>query len=256
MSIKPTRGQYRQVADMLRLEIEAGVHAPGSALPSEPRLAEQFGLSRPTINKGVAILRAEGLVHVKRGQGTFVRDIPAIPRNATLRFRRAYRESGGGRGAFDAEVRALGLEPHTDLTEVGPVVPPAPIAAILGLEEGIQALVRRRRMYASATPAQLADSYIPWEIAEGTVLTERDTGRGGSFSRLAELGHAVTRMSETLRVRTPDPAEADFLNMEEDQRVYEITRIAWDAGDRSVEVTLHVMPTHLWTLTYDWDVEN
>jgi len=253
MSIQPTRAEYRQVADILRQEIEDGTYTPGSTLPSEPQLSDRFHVSRPTINKGVAILRSEGLVHVERGKGTFVRDIPAILRNATLRFRREYRENDDARGAFDADVRAIGLVPRSDLVEVGPTAPPAEVTAIFGLPEDAQVLVRRRRMFASSTPVQLADSYIPWEIAEGTQLAERDTGTGGSFSRLADLGHPVMRMHETIRVRTPDLAEMESLKLEEDQRVYAIIRTAWDEAGDPVEVTVHAMPTHFWVLAYDWD---
>lgn len=254
MSIQPTRAEYRQVADILRHEIEDGTYAPGSTLPSEPRLAERFGVSRPTINKGVAILRSEGLVHVERGQGVTVRHIRAIPRVVPRRFERGFRESNGARGAFAAECASVGLDSHTDV-EVSRVVPPAAVAAIFALPGGMQMVRRRRRMYAGTTPAQLADSYIPLRIAEGADLETADTGPGGTFSRMADDGNPVTRMAETVRVRTPEPEEAAFLDMEEEQRVYAITRTSWDATRAAVEVTLHVLPTHLHELTYEWPLD-
>jgi GntR family transcriptional regulator len=40
--------------------------------------------------------------------------------------------------------------------------------------------------------------------------------------------------------------------MTEDQRVYEVAHIGRTEDGRVVEVTVHVMPTHLWTLSYSW----
>jgi GntR family transcriptional regulator len=107
-------------------------------------------------------------------------------------------------------------------------------------------------MYAGDTPVQIADSYIPLDIAADTALEAHDSGPGGMISRLAELGHAQTRISETITVRSPTPDEAAFLTIEEDQRIYEITHTGWTATGRACEVCIHVMPTHQWELTYSW----
>jgi GntR family transcriptional regulator len=37
--------------------------------------------------------------------------------------------------------------------------------------------------------------------------------------------------------------------------VFEILHVAYTAEDRPVEVCVHVMPGHLWTLRYGWDDE-
>src|SRR4051794_5197020 len=73
--IDPTadRAVFRQLADLLRDQIRSGVLAPGDPLPSEPRLAQEFGLRRNTVRQGIAILRTEGLINVERPRGTFVR---------------------------------------------------------------------------------------------------------------------------------------------------------------------------------------
>ncbi|REE97906.1 GntR family transcriptional regulator [Thermomonospora umbrina] len=177
---------------------------------------------------------------------------PRISRNAMLRYRKDSRERA--RGAFDYEVRQLGMEPRSDLT-VGRVAPPAEVAEILGTEAGQEVVVRSRRMFADAVPVQIAPSYIPLDIAAGTVLEEPDQGPGGMVSRMAELGYRQVRMSERITVRPPGEDEAQFLQMSADQRVYVITHVGWTADDRPVEVCVHVMPTHLWTLDYEWNVD-
>src|SRR4051794_12376171 len=67
------RAVFRQLADLLRGQIESGELGPGEPLPSELRLAQEYGISRTTVRQAIAQLRTEGLVNVERPRGTFVR---------------------------------------------------------------------------------------------------------------------------------------------------------------------------------------
>jgi GntR family transcriptional regulator len=99
--------QYHEVAARLRAAIAAEEYPRGGQLPTEEQLAERLGVHRVTVNRALSILRAEGLVYVHRGKGTFVTEIPPIRRNAVLRYSREARERAGGRGAFAAEIISL-----------------------------------------------------------------------------------------------------------------------------------------------------
>jgi GntR family transcriptional regulator len=247
--------QYRQLADLLRERILRGDYPPGSTFPSEPELAAEHSLSRPTVNRALLVLRGEGLIRVERGRGTIVRSVPTIPRYATTRYARQYREQEGARGAFDTEIARLGFKPRSDLVQVGQVRPPDDVAVALALADDEDALIRKRHMYAADTPVQLATSYVPWSIAAGTQLEQTDTGRGGTYSRLAELGHAPARFTETIALRPPTSEEADFLRLSDEQHVLSIFHIARTSDEIPVEVTIHVLPPHQWELHYDWPAE-
>jgi len=45
-------------------------------MPSEKDLHDEFGLARETIRRALAVLRAEGLVEVRHGHGTYVIEAP------------------------------------------------------------------------------------------------------------------------------------------------------------------------------------
>lgn len=255
MTIPPSRSQYRQAADLIRNKIESGDYPRGSALPREEELAATLGINRATVNRALRILTAEGLVRAVRGKGTLVAKLPAIQRSAVSRYSREVRERAGGRGAFEAEIRALGMTPRSDL-RVERVAPPEDVAEILGVPaDEVSTVVRARRMYADDVPVQLADSYIPLDIAGGTALEEEDTGPGGMISRMADLGHAQVRITERVTVRPPTPEEIAFLDILEDHRVYAVTHVGWTAEGRAVEVCLHTMPTHQWLLDYEWPTD-
>ena len=250
----PVDPRYRQVADALRVAIEQGEYPPGTALPSEPEIAERYGTTRATVNYALRVLRGEGLVRPRRGRhggGTFVRPIPQIRRRAVARYRQTAREHEQARGAFEAEIRAQGMTPRSDV-EVATVDAPARVAEVLGTA---RVVMRKRRMYADDIPVQLAPSYIPAAIAEGTALEQADTGPGGMLSRLAELGHAEVRFTESVRTRRATDEERDFLDLDADAPVMEIWHVGWTAAGRPVEVCVHSVAAYGWVLDYEWVAE-
>ncbi|MEK1886724.1 MAG: FadR/GntR family transcriptional regulator [Phyllobacterium sp.] len=70
-AIQPRR-LYQQVAEQIRDLIECGSFAVGERLPGERELAEELGVSRPTIREALIALEVEGLVHIRMGSGIYV----------------------------------------------------------------------------------------------------------------------------------------------------------------------------------------
>lgn len=65
---------WREIARQLSADIAAKVLAPGTQLPTEPALAERFGVNRHTVRRALAVLERDGLVRVEHGRGTFVQE--------------------------------------------------------------------------------------------------------------------------------------------------------------------------------------
>lgn len=63
---------YLQVKDVLVRRIVDGTHRPGELLPSESRLAADFGTSISTIRQALSLLVADGILVKKQGKGTLV----------------------------------------------------------------------------------------------------------------------------------------------------------------------------------------
>jgi len=63
---------YRQLAGILRDQIQSGKLAPGGAVPSVKRLRQEYGVAETTARKAVALLRDEGLVETVMGWWSFV----------------------------------------------------------------------------------------------------------------------------------------------------------------------------------------
>jgi len=71
---KPVKKQTmaEQMAQTIQELILSGELEGGAVLPTEPELAEQFGVSRAVVRDATRILMARGLVDVKHGLGVFV----------------------------------------------------------------------------------------------------------------------------------------------------------------------------------------
>jgi hypothetical protein len=61
-----------QIVQVLRHEILSGQRAPGAKLPTYDAFVEQFGVTRPTVARGLKLLRSEGLVMADGTRGVFV----------------------------------------------------------------------------------------------------------------------------------------------------------------------------------------
>jgi DNA-binding FadR family transcriptional regulator len=72
---------YRKIARQLSGLIDAGEFKPGERLPAERELAQQFGVSRPSVREALIALEIQGKVEVRVGSGVFV----ATPRPTVVR---------------------------------------------------------------------------------------------------------------------------------------------------------------------------
>jgi len=101
---------YLQLAAVLRWQITTQQLPSGTAAPSEPELAERYGVSRDTARRCYAILRQYGLIISKRGKGHFVGEVEPLqyvypPPGSTVTGRHVhYGEEVAG---FSALARAL-----------------------------------------------------------------------------------------------------------------------------------------------------
>lgn len=71
-SRRASRSLPARIAEEVETRISSGQWPPGSRLPSEPALAEEFDVSRATVRSALRSLAAAGVVRTRHGNGTFV----------------------------------------------------------------------------------------------------------------------------------------------------------------------------------------
>ncbi|WP_371194711.1 FadR/GntR family transcriptional regulator [Glaciecola sp. SC05] len=69
---------YMKVAEQLRKLIETDVIKPGERFPSERELADQLGVSRPTVREAMIALEMTGVIEIRSGSGIYARKVKSM----------------------------------------------------------------------------------------------------------------------------------------------------------------------------------
>lgn len=239
------RPVYKQVADILRDKINREIYAEGESLPSENALSKMYSINRRTVQNAYKELIAEGRVRVAHGAGYFVTTRPPVRRLAYDRFARRHRQEG--KAAFSVEMERAGksydVKNDVEMLALESGSAPASISARLKVDESDAVLIRSRRYLVEGTPLQVATSYIPMDIADGTSIMEADTGPGGIYARIEDKGFKLSKFTEDIGVTPADDRTASLLSLASGSFVLHLVRTAF-AGDRAVEVCdTYMLPT-------------
>lgn len=189
-----------------------------------------------TARQAQGVLQSEGLVVARKGAGVFVRDSRPLRRRGTARL--AQSQWGRGRSIWSADTEGRDL-----------VVDQVSVSV-----EGDRC-VRRRRYVLDGKPVQLATSYLPMALVEGSAIVEEDTGPGGTYARLKDLGHEPVRFHEEIRLGAATADEAERLGIPAGAPVFAVRRTAYTATDLAVEETHMVLDPASYILEYDFGAQ-
>lgn len=130
-----SRRLYQQIADQIRSLIQNGNYAPGARLPPERDLAQQLGVSRPSIREALIALEVEGSVEIRMGAGVYVSHAPERAAHATAAMGESPIELMQARSALEGSVVMLAC---------ARVAPEALAALHRSLEDMRQAIAQSR----------------------------------------------------------------------------------------------------------------
>ncbi|MBF6048240.1 UTRA domain-containing protein [Streptomyces sp. NRRL B-1677] len=156
-----------------------------------------------------------------------------------------------GRSIWSADTE--GRDVTVDRIEVTEQPAPAHVAAALGLVPEDAVCVRSRRFVLDGRPVLLSTSYLPAGLVAGSLIRQKDTGPGGIYARLAELGAEPVRFREEIRCRMPSGDEASRLGLTPGTPVILICRTAFAAGGRAVELNEMTLDSASYVLEYEFD---
>ena len=222
--------KYAQVVAEIKRRIEAGDYPPGSLLPSEHQLVQDFGVSRPTVVKALSALRQENWIETQQGRGSFVRGRPALAQAERTRPAQKVLEL--------PEAQLEG-----DLVQAGVKVAPPHVAALLGLEAGAKAFLRQRVLSEDGEPVELASAWLPLELASGTDLAspnllDESIRHHLQSRKRVRFDHAVERIS----ARQPTGEEAALLHVSPGMPVLNVIVTVYDAAVQPLQVIDLVLP--------------
>jgi len=189
---------HHQFYVMLRERLREGAYPAGRPLPSEPKLAEEFGVSRTTVRRALARLEEEQLIVRRHGSGTF-------PLRASKNH--AIREQVIS--LFD-NLATVHKTTTTRLARFARVAAPAFILDRFPDFGGQCRLVLRTRSFAGA-PFTLLTSYVTEAI--GARLDRERLGHKPLTFVLEELGAPAARAEQAIAAVAASPVAARYLNV-------------------------------------------
>jgi GntR family transcriptional regulator len=206
--------RYLQVYTVLSQALAEGEIGAGEALPSEPALVRQYGVSRTTVRRALARLAAERCIVRRRGSGTFARDKVVRPASA----RQIASIVDDPRSvATNTTVRLLQFKG-------------TPIPDFLHREWpeiGANVLTIRRVRYVNHEPVALVTSYIPEHI--GRQLTPRKLGSDTLLAALDKLGFHASSTEQEAGAVAADPFTAKHLDFSVGSPILNLKCLARDS---------------------------
>ncbi|GHA88819.1 MULTISPECIES: GntR family transcriptional regulator [Streptomyces] len=217
---------YQQVAAAIREAILTGEFAPDSLLPSEAQLMARYGVSRPTVRNAIAALRAEGLIDVRHGKGSFVRS----SRQPVLTVERRIGRTAEGKFVMpNGDVWQEAEEPSTYRTHTT-----KDTGRLLQLDEE-EALFGCDRLLIDPNTGTRAMHriLIPFETAEAVPLLGKEPCKPPEaiYWVLTQAGHKLS-WTETVRARMPLPDERIVLQLPDATPILHLARLTHGTGDR------------------------
>ncbi|MFJ2186301.1 GntR family transcriptional regulator [Streptomyces anulatus] len=229
---------YLQVVSALRKQIVGGELKDGDRIPSVRDLATEWSISQATAMKAVAALRADGLVESVTGVGTIVRTQSTLHRSAGDRFARML---------STGKIYAPGE--FAKIVEAGMAVPPVWVADHLGIEEGAEAVRRRRITHNEAGPVGASISWFAPELAASVpalLSTERIPGGTPSAIEAVTGQRGVSSTDSSTADAATDQQAAD-LDIEPGSPVTIGRNVLRDAEGAVIEVGEYVSAGGRWT---------
>ncbi|MGR6921112.1 GntR family transcriptional regulator [[Actinomadura] parvosata] len=243
--------QYGQIAADLRRRIKQGEWPPGTPLPTQTELCNEYDVARATINAALNQLRGERLVTGVRGQGTFVLDWKPV--RVPLPRYNAVPQSDDQFSPWETACRQAGVTGSMVTVEVAIEPADGDAAKALGLTEGTDTVIRRTwHATLDDSTCQVHTAYYPAQLVEGTPLARQEKVVGGVYGdAMRTAGIIPTNADEHLSARPATAEEAAELTLMTGFPVLTLDRLTRDQEGRRVEwLRMVIDPTRV-TVVYD-----
>lgn len=211
---------YLQLREVLRTRIDDGEYVPGSAIPSESELAQEFGLHRLTVRSAITALVNEGLLKPVQGKGVFVvgkklgRDLEKLT-------------------GFHQTMRERDVVPETLVMLKTRRPAGLKYGQILEIDPAAEIYYIRRLCLAEEEPVSIEDIYIPCEILSD--LDSIDLNVFSLFDIYKFYGITLDKAWQTLSVTTLDAKDARILKVKPDTSLMMFECVTRDDKGKVVE---------------------
>lgn len=210
--------KYYELRQWLRQQIDG--LPPGTPVPPERALSEQFNVSRTTVRQALHDLAVEGRIIRRQGRGTFVAT-PKVNHNVQLT-------------SYTEAMKAQGLRPGSRIVDVAVTEAEDEVASRLGLEKNASVTRVERVRYANGEPMAVETVYLDHGRFPGIV---EELSNGTSLYAILEERFGVVPIDaeETIETVLAPPSASRLLGSDASTPMLLLTRSSRDADGRPVE---------------------
>lgn len=212
---------YHQIYVILKNKIYDGTFPYQSAVPSEKKICDAFGVSRITAKRALDDLASADLVIRRRGTGTRVSyKAPSPPVQSSVE------------GLLE-NLLAMGLKTQVTLLEFDYESAPLHVSEAMNSERDtiVQKAVRVREL--EGMPFSYLTTWVPENI--GQTYSRQDIAAKPLLLLLERGGIIVSGATQTIAATAADAAAAQALDVDIGSPLLKITRVVFDQTDRVVE---------------------
>ncbi|MFN2144775.1 MAG: GntR family transcriptional regulator [Anaerolineales bacterium] len=137
----------------------------GQRLPSEPKLARKFGVSRASLREAMRTFETRGLLQRKQGVGTFVIHPESVFETGLENL-----------NSLETIAAQLGLEVSMGKMEISRQIVDQELAEILELPEGQEILTVSRVILAQNRPVAYLEDNLPIDVITESEVRQNFTG--------------------------------------------------------------------------------
>ncbi|HWZ58036.1 MAG TPA: GntR family transcriptional regulator [Gemmatimonadaceae bacterium] len=212
---------YAHVEQVIAARIADGSLPPGTRLPSEDDLVDEYAVSRTTVRTAIQSLVQRGLVEIQRGKGTFVTR-PKITQELTQLT------------GFVEDMQALGRHATAKVLDQRIVAADQTVARQLALPRG-SAVVRIQRVrLADGMALSFDETYLPKDLGERVMADNLETE---PIFSLLERKYRTPLVEAEYRLEAiaADATAATALGMDVGSPIFLIERTSYSDGHRPVD---------------------
>jgi len=224
---------YKKIEAELYGKIKSGEYPLNSQIPTENELAQQLGVSRPTVRQALDSLTRHGYLTRTKGKGTYVTEPKVL--HDTCRFLMSYQ----------TESQYKGVCLRTMVIENVIAHPPGHVAQSLDLlpNEKVVRLTRLRWLedYHNGAPVVYTTVYVPLKLFPD--MTQIDFTTRSFYDVLEERGMGVVSNIKKLEVVPPSGRLADMLKTNRYEPLVLISALGRTAEEMPIEYSESYYPS-------------
>lgn len=216
---------YIQLRDILKGLINGKKLLPGDQIPSENELSATFNISRMTVRQAIQELMREGIVVIRRGEGTFVSAVPHTQMLLKLE-------------GFSSEMAKLGYRSHSRVLSVEQISSFDSYELAysgLGKTPGDPLVKIQRVRYVEDTPFALETSFLSLNTGKGLMESEM-AGEISIYNYIEkELHVRLSRADHVIQPALADSSTAEHLEIKTGSPILKIHGTTFSMTNKPIE---------------------